>query len=281
MTEVRDLERLLDAWLGDDGSMLPDRVIDASLAQIETTPQRRILVPWRIPTINSYARMAVAALVAVVLVGSGIAVLVPGGPAGPGGAPSPSASPSAAPSPSPSPSPSPAATPVTTTDWQSFISGRYGYRAAYPPTSTGMPGSTGPAPTEVTPASRDWSIEKDGAMFTTIDTFMQAAEATDLVVMGPDGSKIAITGFAAAVPAGMSEDDWIAAYNTAQNRPSRCTTAIDWRPITVDGAAGRLDPCGDAQAFVFRDGRVYVFSIWQPDHVALLEAFLSTVRWEQ
>ena len=67
MTETRDIERLLDAWLGDDGSMLPDRVIDASLAQIDTTPQRRVLirVPWRVPGASTYASVALAATVVI------------------------------------------------------------------------------------------------------------------------------------------------------------------------------------------------------------------------
>jgi hypothetical protein len=131
----------------------------------------------------------------------------------------------------------------------------------------------------VEPASRGWTLENDGAMFTTIETATEAFKATDLFVMGPDNSQIAVTVFAAPIPAGTSEDEWIAAYNKASSRPPACTEKIAWQPITVGGVAGRLDACEDAQAFVVRDGRIYVFSVWQPDHTALLEAFLSTVKF--
>ncbi|HLA16604.1 MAG TPA: hypothetical protein VJZ72_06845, partial [Candidatus Limnocylindrales bacterium] len=144
MTQTRDIERLLDTWLGDDGSTLPDRVIDASLAQIDTTPQRRVLirVPWRNPFVNNYAKMALTAVVAVVVVVGGIALLRPGTSSGPGGAPSvaPSTepSPSVAPSPSTAPSPAPSPEVVSTAGWTAFSSDRYGYQISYPPTSTGI-----------------------------------------------------------------------------------------------------------------------------------------------
>jgi hypothetical protein len=430
--------RLSDHYASEAPHRAPDWLLDSAIDIIDTTPQRRVLfrAPWRSLFMNTNAKLGVAAVVAVVLVGGAIALLRPGASSGPGSVPS--AGPSPALSTAPSPPPSPAATPISTADWVPFTStrygyqlaypashagvtgsttsaptevisaqrdfvigtdritvsgddiandwfilgpdgnqigvagfagtvpdgmsedelidasfgpcpgrateavtvdghpgrldvgcelsiatvviddrayvfaeghgvyqdllkaflstvrlpistadwvpfssGRYGYTAAYPATSAGMPGSTGSAPTEVVPASRYWSIENDGEMFTTIETAERAFQATDLFVMGPDGSQIAITGFAGAVPAGMSKDEWIATYNEAQNRPEACSGTIDWRPVTVDGLAGRLDPCADAQAFVFRDGVVYVFSIWQPDQVALLEAFLSTVKWKQ
>lgn len=232
---------------------------------------------------NTYAKLGIAAVVAVVLVGGAIALLRPGASSNVGGAPSaaPSAAPSVAPSVAPSPSPalSPAASPPSTADWTAFTSDRYGYTLSYPAISTGMPGSPGPAPTEVQPASRDWSLENDGEMFTTIETAERTFQATDLFVMGPNDNQIAVTVFAAPIPAGTSEDEWIASYYEASAVPPQCSALTSARPITVDGVAGRLDTCSDAQAFVFRDGRVYVFSVWQPDHEALLEAFLSTVKF--
>jgi hypothetical protein len=49
-------------------------------------------------------------------------------------------------------------------------------------------------------------------------------------------------------------------------------------PITVDGHPGRLDPCYDAQAFVFVGNRVYVFLIFRTEEQPLFRAFLSTVK---
>ena len=284
MTQTRDIERLLDTWLGDDGSMLPDRVIDASLAQIDTTPQRRVLirVPWRIPTFNNHARMALTAVAAVVVVVGGIALLRPGTSSGPGGAPSsaPSAEPSPSVSPSPSTAPSPAPSPVSTSGWLPFSSDRYGYQIRYPPTSTGL-GAIETAATMVTPASRDWSLETDKDIESQA-AFDRTLAAVDLFVLGPDGSQIYVYAFAASVPPGMSEDEWLTTYY--EGRSTVCSQAVEWQPITIDGRTGRLDVndrCADEQAFVFFDGRVYSFGIGQPNQRALLEAFLSTVRFSQ
>ena len=48
MNGTVDTERILDAFLAPEADRLPDRVIDAALADIARTPQRRALrVPWR------------------------------------------------------------------------------------------------------------------------------------------------------------------------------------------------------------------------------------------
>jgi hypothetical protein len=54
--------------------------------------------------------------------------------------------------------------------------------------------------------------------------------------------------------------------------------------IDIDGHPARLvkDPpeaCGDSEAFVLVDGRMFVFSEWRGGHDVLLKAFLSTVRF--
>ncbi len=86
----------------------------------------------------------------------------------------------------------------------------------------------------------------------------------------------AVLGFAADVPAGTSEDAWLASYYAGS---AFCPTMPTFVPITVDGHPGRLDPCYDAQAFVFVGNRVYVFVIYQTEMQPLFRAFLSTVRF--
>ena len=83
-------------------------------------------------------------------------------------------------------------------------------------------------------------------------------------------------GFAADVPAGTTEDAWLTSYYAGG---AFCPTMPTFVPITVDGHAGRLDTCFDAQAFVFVGHRVYVFLVYRTDEQPLFRAFLSTVRF--
>jgi hypothetical protein len=101
-----DTERILDAYLAPEADRLADRVIDAALADIARTPQRRALrVPWRFPLMPALSRatgVAVVALVAVVGVGS--LFYLNSRPDGDGsqGTPVPSATPAPAPTVAPS-----------------------------------------------------------------------------------------------------------------------------------------------------------------------------------
>jgi hypothetical protein len=95
-----DTERILDAFLAPEHDRLTDRVLEASLADIARTPQRRALrVPWRLPFMPALTRttgIAAVALVAVVGAG-GFLYLNANSPSGPGGQPT------ASPAPSPTP----------------------------------------------------------------------------------------------------------------------------------------------------------------------------------
>jgi hypothetical protein len=74
MTRRHDFDDQLRAWaeLGDE--RLPADHLNAALAQIERTPQRRSLAGWRFPRMNRFAPLALAAtaLVVVLLVGIGL-----------------------------------------------------------------------------------------------------------------------------------------------------------------------------------------------------------------
>lgn len=87
------------------------------------------------------------------------------------------------------------------------------------------------------------------------------------------------------MPSDTSEDEWITAYYEGSEVDSvECDTLIDPQPISVDGHPGSIavnDACADAQAFVFVEGRVHVFAVWRADQEALLEAFLSTVEFQE
>ena len=84
MTTDRDTTtRVVRSWLQTDEHESAERLLDAVLDRIDTTPQRRADWPaWRTPTMNRFATIALgaAAVVAVILVGSQLlASPTPGG----------------------------------------------------------------------------------------------------------------------------------------------------------------------------------------------------------
>ena len=73
MTDMTDIERILDDWLADGSDVLPDRSVDAVLAAVQQTGQRGAWrAPWRITHMHDVPRFAVAgaAIIAVLAVGS-------------------------------------------------------------------------------------------------------------------------------------------------------------------------------------------------------------------
>jgi len=86
MTTERDTTRLVRSWLRVDEHENADRILENVLGALDTTPQRRRIWPaWRVPYMNSYAKLALAAAAVVVLALAGLRFL-PGfnGPGGPG-----------------------------------------------------------------------------------------------------------------------------------------------------------------------------------------------------
>jgi len=120
-----DLERrIADYYATEAPSRAPDWMLGTVLSTVDTTPQRRVFirVPWRFPMLNTYAKVAIAA-VAVIAVGAiGLAVLRPGPAPGVGGS-------GAMPSPTVSPSPDPSAPPALT---ETFTSDVHGISISYP-----------------------------------------------------------------------------------------------------------------------------------------------------
>jgi hypothetical protein len=105
MTEQRDTDRLIRAFLDEGRTELPDRAYDAVRAHIERTHQRVVIGPWRQPRMSNLARLALAA--AAVLVVSVVGIrLLPGDPSL-GGIPTETAKPTQTTSPTASPSPVP------------------------------------------------------------------------------------------------------------------------------------------------------------------------------
>jgi hypothetical protein len=104
MSTDRDETRIVRSWLEEGVTVLPDRVLDAVLDQLPTTPQRR--ATWwparRFPIMNSTtARLGIAAAVLIIGVIS-LRFLFPGADVG---GPEPTLIPTATPTPTATPSP--------------------------------------------------------------------------------------------------------------------------------------------------------------------------------
>lgn len=119
MNEVTHTERVLDAFLAPEHDQLADRVMEAALADIARTPQRRApRVPWRFPTMSPLFRFAVVAAVLVAALGIGGTILV-----GASNRPAPSV---------PAPTPIASALPPGITGWTPYASTVHGFTLGYP-----------------------------------------------------------------------------------------------------------------------------------------------------
>ena len=130
-------ERILDAFLAPENDRLPDRVIDAALADIARTPQRRALrVPWRIPIMPALTRATgIAAVALVAVVGAaGLIYLTSNRPGDAGSRPTPTAAPSAAATTEPTVAATPGCSEVAPgiCGWKTYTSAVYGYTISYP-----------------------------------------------------------------------------------------------------------------------------------------------------
>lgn len=107
MSSDPDTTRVVRSWMDEGVTQLPDRVLDAVLDRLPTTPQRRAgWLAWRSPFMNKFAGfgLAAAALVAVILIGSQLLGSPSGDIGGPGSEPTPPASSDSSPKASVSPS---------------------------------------------------------------------------------------------------------------------------------------------------------------------------------
>lgn len=102
MNATRNPEAILAAWLDEGPTDLPDATRRAILTSLPTTPQARRgpFAPWRFSLMNTYTRVAAAAIVAVIAIGGALYLI---GPRSGVGGPSATITP---------PTPSPSAGPV-------------------------------------------------------------------------------------------------------------------------------------------------------------------------
>jgi hypothetical protein len=261
----RLFERAVHDWLEDGSDRTPPAAIESVLFAVKTTRQQRDLrIPWRFYPMSSPMRLAAGiAIVAVLGVGA-LAYFY----RGPGIGAEPSRSPSASPvptssAPTASPGPTPTVDPLDTARWTTFTSARYGFTVAYPEGWAAIP------------AVRDFVLATDR---TTSDE-VASDQFIDEQALG--SAQILISAFAAPVPEGTSETNWIDAYHApAEGDTPGCRQLSEAMvPVVIDGRTGLLGTnCNWLDAFVFDADRVYVFTVWRDDQRAVMDALLSTVQ---
>ena len=241
MTPNDSLERrIADHFAAEVPQRAPDRLLRAALDTIDTTRQRRVLVPvpWRYPNMNGFAKLAVAAVAVIAIGALGLAILRPGSGSSSGVGGQPSSPRTAAPSPPP-PAPSPVVSPTPDPSAPpplggSFTSAIHGIAISYP---TGWVSVA---------ATRPWT-KADGFNYESpmMDVIHDAALEDHLF--------LAI----ASEPLGRKTGDaWVTDFLT--NSDDGCGTGPT-EPITVDGASGRM--CDNLAAFT-TGGRGYHVRIY-------------------
>jgi hypothetical protein len=221
MTANDDLERrIADHYAAEVPHRAPDRVLRAALMTIDTTRQRRVLVPapWRFPTMHAFTRVAVAAVAAIAIGALGLAVLRPG--SGTAGGPAPSTSPSAEPtrapmlSPTALPIPDPSSPPPL---GGSFTSAVHGISISYP---------TG------------WTVDPATEPLTAASEFSFGSPGEDHIYdpVLKDHLFLALTSRPLAGKAG---DAWVTDF---MHDPDVGCGASATQPITLGGSSGLLCP---------------------------------------
>ena len=245
MNADHELERrIADFYATEAPVRAPERVLESALATIDTTRQRRALVrvPWRFPTMNTYAKFAIAAVAVIAVAGFGLAVLQPGTRTGIG---APGPTPSATSSPSPDPSAPP---PLGAT----FTSAIHGISISYP---TGW---------VVLPATEPWTGPSE------INFGSPALDRLhDPVLMDH-----LFLGLASQPLAGKTGETWVTDLLDAPD-----WGCVDARqPVTVDGASGLL--CSNVAAVSSGD-RGYLIWLYTSGDDPWLERFYDEAWFRQ
>jgi len=147
MTRETNVERTLDAFLAPEADRLPDRVVDAALAEIARTPQRPALrVPWRIPRMSMPVRLAAAAAIVAVVSFASLNYFGYLESADRGSASPPSCASAPAPEVSAEPFAKPVATPFDRATWKTYVASQFGFSICYPPDWVLRTGDMAPDP---------------------------------------------------------------------------------------------------------------------------------------
>jgi len=252
MTASTDLERrLADLYAAEAETRAPDWVLDAALATVTSTPQRRAVlgVPRRFDRMNSFAKFVIAAVVVIAVGAVGLAILRPTAAPGPGVGGGVSPSPSVTPSPSAPPpaSPLPTVPPLT----GSFTSPTNGISVSYP-AGWATTAATGPWTSSGLPNYEDRFADHIYDPALTDHLFLSLSSQ-------PLGSTDA-TAWTASMFSQSGED---------------CGPTV---PVTIDGAAGVTSATCDRRAAVVSGGRGYLIYLYTSgDDAGLADVYDKSV----
>jgi hypothetical protein len=246
MNANHELERrLADFYASEAPQRAPDRVLAGAVAAIDSTRQRRALlrVPWRFPTMNSYAKVAIA-VVAVIAIGAvGLAVFRPSPITGPG-----VVTPSGSPSSSPSGSPPPALT-------ETFASPMNRIAVSYP------------AGWSTAPATVDWTtgIPRQGDPFRDL-IFTAAREDIFLLI--------------ASQELGLRTGEQFISQTVADTAWGDGTCQPTTESVPINGVLGSLvTHCdGTLTAVASHGDRGYLFVLYGIDDVAWFREILASAQ---
>ena len=219
MTARRNPDVLIDAFLAEGLTDLPDRAFDVVRSDIHRTRQRVVLGPWREPNVLTPIRLAIAA--AIVVVAAGIAwSQINARPPEVGG--QPTAAPSATPVRSATP-----ATPLSGAN-AALVPGRYAIDYG------GVPGSDGSGPTiEFDVSASGWhDVDPASVEYVYLDavSYGPAFGVWNITTAAADPCAAYE---AATPPIGPGVEDLLEALATQSGIKAGPLT-----PVTIDGYAG-------------------------------------------
>ena len=218
-TSDRETARIVRSWLSEGTTRLPDRVLDAVLDEVPSTPQRRAWWPaWRFSDMNNTLRIALAAVAVVAIAFVGFSLLPRSNDLG-GGAQS--STPSTAPTATATPTPSPT-TALRLPLAGAIAPGRYTVEVRDAPITVDL----------TLPVATDGGAWKSGGWYVYSDTMNAAvslwsaanvpADPCDMPASLPDP------------PVGPTVDDLVSALDAQAN--TDLSAAAD---VTVGGHAGK------------------------------------------
>ena len=228
MTANDSLERrIADHYAAEAPQRAPDWLLASTLQTIDDTRQRRVLirVPWRSPNMNTFTKVAIAAVVVIAVGAVGLSLLRPSTSSGVGGQPGASPSASAFASPSGSSVSPPALTGTYTSD-------RYGFSISYP------------AGWVTRPATDTWTTSLPDFGSTTGDVIYDPVLQDHLWIMVASQS----------LPDGKTAAQWVDDLLVAAGE-----CAVPPGPVTIDGNQGQQ--CGSLAA-VAAGGRGYAIVLY-------------------
>jgi hypothetical protein len=245
MTADTNLQRrIADYYAAEPPLRAPDRVLLATLATIDSTPQRRGLAALRrYFDMPSYIKLAAAAVVLIAVGGLAVWQLAP---AGPGGRTSPPPTPTAAPTPTEPPRSEPTYVPPALTE--TFTSDLHGLSLSYPD------GWTAQA------ATQPWSDGDPPQFGDPAGDLLHDPGRPDHLFIGIASQPLGDTPF----------DQWLSGFLVTEG----CTRTDN---ILIDGADQAVDTSCDL-ALASSDGRGYVIVLHTSGDDADLRAF-DTAAW--